>query len=366
MSVPPNQMGGVPPMPVDTQQVADQALQQTIQKLQGMTPDQKVFLASKAAMHSPPPDTAAIDQHISGNPGASAGAVPGQQPPAPTAQQGTPGTQVPTSQGQAPQPGPPKDATDYHTRREGWLSFMDKLTSNPMFGDMMLKFGTSLLQPVQPGQSRTGHFAQALMGGVQYAKNEAASAQKTKMAQQIADARTTAAGAAQQNAQANAEYKHGQTQQLPELTKAALMKAKAALIAAEKGNKSAAAQAVDQFAKALQSTFPGKYHTYDSAYVAAQQFLKPGTRMSKQAFIDGMLKTFGVQAKDAPELVSKFGVIADTMGLSDQNSLGGLDNTQLDNAKKAIQSNPAGKAQIIQRAKDHGASSDQLYQLEHM
>ena len=63
---------------------------------------------------------------------------------------------------------PPKTPEERAGRVSQWQDVMGKITGNPMLLMAMLRMGTQLMQPIQPGQSVGGHFGQALAGTVDY------------------------------------------------------------------------------------------------------------------------------------------------------------------------------------------------------
>lgn len=85
------------------------------------------------------------------------GAPQPQMPPAPPLGAMMPPIEI--------QPGPPTDAQQQAHRASGWQLFSKKLQTDPAWQMALLSFGTNLMQPVQPGQSKAGHFGQALTQG---------------------------------------------------------------------------------------------------------------------------------------------------------------------------------------------------------
>jgi hypothetical protein len=64
--------------------------------------------------------------------------------------------------------GPPKTPEEVQQRRSAWTDFIDRIKSDPNMPALLMKFGTSLMQPIAPGQTPVGHFGQALQGSVDY------------------------------------------------------------------------------------------------------------------------------------------------------------------------------------------------------
>lgn len=65
-------------------------------------------------------------------------------------------------------PGPARTPEEHAHRVSGWQQMIDQLKSDPKLQLMLLKFGTQLMQPIQPGQTAAGHVGQALSGSVDY------------------------------------------------------------------------------------------------------------------------------------------------------------------------------------------------------
>ena len=60
---------------------------------------------------------------------------------------------------------PPVSAEDKAQRKSGWTQFLQKLSSDPALQAGLLKIGTQLLQPIQPGQTGGGAAASAIQSG---------------------------------------------------------------------------------------------------------------------------------------------------------------------------------------------------------
>lgn len=110
-----------------------------------------------------------------------------QQARAPTQAQAAGASPAPTpagqpTQGQAagasPVPPPPPDPALFEQLRNGWREAITTLQQDPGAQQALLRFGTSLMQPIQPGQTVAGHFGQATNVGA-----EALLAQRARAAQ---------------------------------------------------------------------------------------------------------------------------------------------------------------------------------------
>lgn len=69
---------------------------------------------------------------------------------------------------QEAQVGPAKTPQEAEARVNGWKQFIDKATANPNLMLSLLKFGTEMMQPVQPGQTAAGHIGRSVQGGADY------------------------------------------------------------------------------------------------------------------------------------------------------------------------------------------------------
>lgn len=111
---------------------------------------------------APAPTTASVVRSGTGAPVTAGGVpvgAPGSDP------WGQAATQLPTDIA----PGPPKTPEERDRRKSGWQALMQRLQTDPQLQNMMLKMGTELMQPVQPGQSAAGHLGRSLQSGVDYA-----------------------------------------------------------------------------------------------------------------------------------------------------------------------------------------------------
>lgn len=64
--------------------------------------------------------------------------------------------------------GPAKTPEEIAQRKSVWTEFVDKLKNDPELPAFLTKFGTSMLQPVGPGQTPAGHFGSAVQGSLDY------------------------------------------------------------------------------------------------------------------------------------------------------------------------------------------------------
>lgn len=64
--------------------------------------------------------------------------------------------------------GPPKSPEEVQARHSAWSDFIDQIKADPNMPSLLLKFGTSMMQPIAPGQTPAGHLGQALQGSVDY------------------------------------------------------------------------------------------------------------------------------------------------------------------------------------------------------
>jgi hypothetical protein len=80
-------------------------------------------------------------------------------------------------------PGAPQTPEEKDRRKAGWSAFLEKLQTDPNAQAMMLRMGTGLMQPTQPGQSYAGHVGTALQSGVDYAVARSELARKAGLEQ---------------------------------------------------------------------------------------------------------------------------------------------------------------------------------------
>lgn len=64
--------------------------------------------------------------------------------------------------------GPAKTPEEAQARVSGWQKFLDKVKQDPNLMMALIKFGTDMMQPIQPGQTLGGHFGLAVQGGMDY------------------------------------------------------------------------------------------------------------------------------------------------------------------------------------------------------
>lgn len=102
--------------------------------------------------------------------------------------------------------GPPKTPEEIQARHSAWSDFIDNLRADPMLPQMLLKFGTSMMQPIAPGQTPVGHFGQALQGSVDYlAAQKMQAAELAKTQAETAKTQAQTATETQRPAQVQAE-----------------------------------------------------------------------------------------------------------------------------------------------------------------
>ena len=126
-------------------------------------------------------------------------AMPALMPPQPQAQN----PQQPPMQGVDPMAsgmpipgmkGPPVDEADAARRKQGWVDFVNRVKTDPNMQLALIRFGTQILQPIQPGQNQVGHLAGAIQGSIDYAalnKQRLAELGKTEAGTGLTQAQTT-------------------------------------------------------------------------------------------------------------------------------------------------------------------------------
>lgn len=98
-------------------------------------------------------------------------------------------------------PGPATTPEEQTKRISGWKQIVEKLKSDPKLQLMLLKLGTQMMQPVQPGQTAAGHVGQALGGSVDYLQaQQAAETQQELQRAQTAEVTARTATEAQRPA----------------------------------------------------------------------------------------------------------------------------------------------------------------------
>lgn len=100
------------------------------------------------------------------------------------------------------QPGVSTDASDRGNIRKMW----DVWTSRPENNAAMINFGLQLLQPIAPGQSRVGHFAEAVGGGAEALQRNVAAQQERELAEQKADLAERGMATKEQEGAAYSQY----------------------------------------------------------------------------------------------------------------------------------------------------------------
>lgn len=64
--------------------------------------------------------------------------------------------------------GPPTTDAEKSGRLQSWISMFDGVKNDPQAMMMLLKFGTEMMQPIQPGQTGLGQTGRAMQGSVDY------------------------------------------------------------------------------------------------------------------------------------------------------------------------------------------------------
>lgn len=117
--------------------------------------------------------------------------------------------------GQAVQPdpmavakvGPAQTDEEKQGRLQSWVSLFDQVKNDPQAMMMLLKFGTEMMQPVQPGQTGLGHTGRAMQGSVDYlGQLQKSGVDRTKSGVDIA------------STQATTEHTQAQTTAIPATT----------------------------------------------------------------------------------------------------------------------------------------------------
>lgn len=65
--------------------------------------------------------------------------------------------------------GPPTTPVEQQQRVSGWQRLLTQMQTDPTLAAGIFRFATQVMQPINPGQSRAGHFAGALEDSVNYA-----------------------------------------------------------------------------------------------------------------------------------------------------------------------------------------------------
>jgi hypothetical protein len=77
-------------------------------------------------------------------------------------------------------PGPATTPEEQAKRVDGWKQILERVKSDPKLQLMLMKFGTQMMQPIQPGQTAAGHVGQAVSGSIDYL--QAQQAQEAELA----------------------------------------------------------------------------------------------------------------------------------------------------------------------------------------
>lgn len=83
--------------------------------------------------------------------------------------------------------GPPSTPEEKQGRLQSWINHFDNIKNDPQAMMMLLKFGTEMIQPIQPGQSALGHTGRAIQGSADYlGQLQSAEALRTKTGEESA------------------------------------------------------------------------------------------------------------------------------------------------------------------------------------
>jgi hypothetical protein len=69
---------------------------------------------------------------------------------------------------------PAASPEEHAARKQGWLGAIGKMFSDPQTGDMLMRIGLQMMQPMKPGQTPGGHTAAAITGGLDYKEKRVA------------------------------------------------------------------------------------------------------------------------------------------------------------------------------------------------
>jgi hypothetical protein len=130
--------------------------------------------------------TQGYDPNVLGAPSLDVGArvgTPQMQPPMAASTMGGPTPDaLGDAVGNALPPGmnmtPPNDPVEHAARKQGWMGVIQKMFSDPVMGDTLMRVGLQMMQPSAPGQTTGGHVAKAIMGGADYKEGREAGAKK--------------------------------------------------------------------------------------------------------------------------------------------------------------------------------------------
>ena len=117
------------------------------------------------------------------------GYPPGTAVPQPSAAQPAPAPAAPAPGGDLPlKAGPPASEAERVQRQQGWMSFFERMKTDPQLNQMVFAIGANLAQPISPGQTPAGHISNALVAGNQ-AGAQITGEQNTVAQQQIQNQR---------------------------------------------------------------------------------------------------------------------------------------------------------------------------------
>lgn len=125
------------------------------------------------------------------------------------------------------QAAPPKSPEELQQRVGLWKQFLEKLRTDPALQDSLMRFGTTLMQPIQPGQSEAGQLGTALQSGAnalrqgqaRTAATEAAGRKEARDVERLdLERRRTTAGAEQGAEQVDINQQRADTEQFRAVT----------------------------------------------------------------------------------------------------------------------------------------------------
>ncbi len=166
----------VPPIMPDVSAPQPQQMNPQMPAMSGPVPQPQAGPVPQMPLPQPPgaPQPQAVNPQMpqlsAGAPPMAPTAVPGMQPPGvpPAPPAAGVGNAMGNSLPPELAPGPPTSPAEAAQRRAGWTSLVDQLKTNPKLQMALMRVGTQLIQPVQPGQTPLGHFGQAVAGSMDY------------------------------------------------------------------------------------------------------------------------------------------------------------------------------------------------------
>ena len=117
---------------------------------------------------------------------------------------------------------PPATPEDHANRVSGWQAFFEKIKSDPMIQNTMIKMDTDLMQPVPLGQTPIGHLGRALSSSVDYATAVRENQRKAQMEADKAAREERDLAIREGKAPVDIEHTQAQTGQVKAATEGAL------------------------------------------------------------------------------------------------------------------------------------------------